>query len=315
MAIAARYLSRIQTLRQDNERFGLSMVLLSIPMSACIPVLGSVGSRMIDPVLFGAIVSLVGAFFLGIANLREIRDNWKRGIASEMMRLFGVGLFGTALANFLLFRGLSLTTGSNAAILLQVEPVYALLITTLFLGERPSRKQLLATALIITGAITVLCPGTFRVCKGDLLVLATPLFLVTANLLAQSCMRRGLSPQIVVTFRVFWGGILMTPFCLTGGSPLHIPWTSPLFVSSILGVALFGTGLSSLLWYMAISRVSLSRCTTIMSAYPVLAVVCSWVFLGESPQWTQIAGLVLVLTGIYGMCQRSGKTGHLVTRN
>lgn len=305
MALLTRRLSRIQALRSDDERYGLSLVLLTIPMSASIPVLGSIGSRMVAPVIFGALVSLVGTFFLGSFTWREIREGWHHGIRAEMGKLFCIGLFGTALVNLFLFWGLSLTTGSNAAILLQVEPVYALILTFLILGERPTRTQLLAMGLILTGAVTVLCPGTFSVCMGDILVLTVPLFFVIANLIAQSCMRRGLSPRIVVTFRVFWGGILLTLFGLFTVSWHDIPWTSSLFMTSVISVGLFGMVLNGLFWYMAISRVSLSRCTTIMSAYPVLAVVCSWLFLGESPQWTQAAGLVLVLTGIYKMCQRT----------
>lgn len=305
MAILARSIAGMQTLRRNNERYGLSLVLLGIPMQACVPVLGSVGSRMVAPIIFSALISLCGALFLGIFTWREIRSAWKQRIRSQLWHLFAVGLFGTALANLFLFWGLSLTTGSNAAILLQVEPVYALLLTFFVLGERPNRAQAVAMVLIMAGAITILCPGTFRVCAGDLLILAVPGFFVIANLLAKSCMGQGLSPKVVVTFRVLWGGCLLALFGLLTNSWHDIPWSSSKFITSVVSVGLFGMVLNGLFWYMAISRVSLNRCTTIMSAYPVLAVVCSWAFLGESPQWTQVAGLTLVLTGIYKMCQRT----------
>lgn len=307
MPIITNNLTYIQRLRQDDERYGLSLLFLVIPMSASIPVLGSVGSHMVAPVIFSALISLIGTLFLGVATRKEVLTEWNRGIRSQMGRLFCIGLFGTALANLFLFLGLSLTTGSNAAILLQVEPVYALLMTSFFYGERPTRTQLAATCLIMTGALVVLCPGSFRICAGDLLVLAVPFFFVIANMMAQSCMRRGLSPRVVVTFRVFWGGILLSIFGLVSDSWHAIPWSSPLFMTSVIGVGLFGMVLNGIFWYMAIARVSLSRCTTIMSAYPVLAVTCSWIFLGESPHWGQVAGLALVLTGIYKMCRQTGQ--------
>jgi drug/metabolite transporter (DMT)-like permease len=221
-----------------------------------------------------------------------------------MLKLLGVGLFGTALANLLLFKGLSITTGSNAAILLQVEPVYALILSFFVLGERPTKTQLFGTALIVSGAVAVLCPGTIRICRGDLLILIVPLLFVTANLLAQSCLRHGLSPRMVVTMRVTWGTVLLLPYVLFSGTWRTAPWNSPLFLSSLLAVSLLGAVLSSLLWYFAIARVSLGRCTSIMSAYPVVAVACSWGFLHEAPRISQIIGLALVLAGISRLCRK-----------
>lgn len=304
MAISAKSIPGIRRLQEDDEQFGLSMVLLSIPLSASLPVLGSIGSRMADPLAFTLLVSFVGTLFMASITWRDITRRWNSLLRPRLWKLFSVGFFGTGLANALLFKGLSLTTGSNASILLQTEPVYALILTFLLLGEHPTRSQLLATGFILAGTITVLCPGSFRICAGDLLVLAAPLCLVTANLFAQSCMRDGIPPRIVVTFRIFFGGMVQLPLALFSSSLRTVPWDSPLFITSVGTVAL-GATLASVCWYWAIAKVSLSRCTTIISAYPVLAVVSSWLFLHEKPQWPQAIGLFLVLAGISMMCRRN----------
>lgn len=66
-----------------------------------------------------------------------------------------VALF-TAAGQAFLFIGTKLTSGVNTGLLLQVEPIYSLLLGVIFLGETMGGGQIGATLIMVIGAMTFL---------------------------------------------------------------------------------------------------------------------------------------------------------------
>ena len=62
-----------------------------------------------------------------------------------------MSMAGTVMTSLTLTYGLTRIGAVAGVLLLQTEPVYSLVLSTIFVGERPSARQMLATATILVG--------------------------------------------------------------------------------------------------------------------------------------------------------------------
>ena len=203
----------------------------------------------------------------------------------------------------LFFYGVTLTSGINSAILLQIEPIYFLFIGYIFLNERITLKQIIFTFVIILGTLTVLYKGNFKVNWGDCLVLLTPLCWQVTHLQSKKLMAKdkNISPLIIATARTLYGGILL--FIVNyfwGVNQLNrLNDTKILFIILFQGVVGFAIQYS--VWYEAIKRINLSKATALVCIYPIFSIMLAWFVLKETPVINQLIGLGIILVGIFGL--------------
>jgi drug/metabolite transporter (DMT)-like permease len=83
-----------------------------------------------------------------------------------------------------------------------------------------------------------------------------------------------------------------------GGSPL-LPQLVKLLKSwrILAGIGIFG--ISSLLWFDLLSRMELSLLYPMVSFVYVIAFFVGWFWLGETPSWSRLLGIVVICGGIY----------------
>jgi len=118
----------------------LGAIWLTVCINSFIPILGYLAAGRISPPLFALAGSAVGfACFLPWALRNNKFPLYFRG--DLWPRLFAVGFFGSALPIAALVMALKYTTPANAAILGQIEAVYTIILSRLFLKERGSQKD------------------------------------------------------------------------------------------------------------------------------------------------------------------------------
>ena len=74
----------------------------------------------------------------------------------------------------------------------------------------------------------------------------------------------------------------------------------------MLGSVWIGGGLGDTAYIISMARIGVSRAFPVSSTYPVLTLIISILFLGESASWTVAGGLVLVLGGILLLGRSTG---------
>lgn len=215
--------------------------------------------------------------------------------------LMAVGLFNTALPFLCMFVALLYTTPSNASILNQTELLYSLILTWIFLGERPNKKQLLGSALLIAGVIIILMQNRFTPqWKGDIIVISSVWLYQVGHIFAKK-MPKELSPEFIAAGRAFYGALWMIPltYLLTFiGLPIVVkPALKSLIVIFYMG-AIFNT-FGNIFWYKAIRNMDLSKATAVMLSYPVFTFIISVVLGMDQISCYKIAGLVLAFSGAY----------------
>jgi len=277
----------------NNETKGLILIFICMVVSGLFPVIGKFAMGKLHPLFFSATSALVCAGFIFLFLLA--RGEVHTLFGKDFRLLLLIGLFGTGLSSLFFFYGTRLTSGINSALLLQIEPIYSLLLGYFMLKEKISGRQITLTLVIIAGITLVIYNGTFVLNRGDFLILATPLFWQLCHAFAKKALVRQ-SFYVVAASRTLFGGFfLLVANILAGRNDLSILDLNLFLLILFQGVVVYAVGF--LTWYSAIRWVNLSKGTTIAAPYPILSVIFAWLFLGEVPTMYHLTGLVLILSG------------------
>lgn len=218
------------------------------------------------------------------------------------LHLAGLGFCSSALPFLCVMIALNYTTPANASILNQTEVLYSLLLTYIFLGERPTAKQLIGTAMILTGVIFILLGAnkfTMQL-KGDLLVIATSWIFQVGHILAKK-LPPDLPEHFITAARAFYAFIFTIPltFILTffGIQPfITVSWQTVVCVL-FMGTAFYIFG--NYFWYIAIRNMDLSKATALMLTYPVFTYILSAIFGYDNITVFKTLGIIFALGGAY----------------
>ncbi len=288
----------------SKEKEGIILVIICVFIHGSQPILGKYGVSLVPPLFFASLTNLIAAVFLILLILARRENIFLLLKARYFLILLSIGFFGTTLSNILFFYGVRLTSGINSAILLQIEPLYALLIGYLLLKERINSRQIIATLFIILGTILVVYQGTSKLNWGDILVLLTPLCYQISHFFSKKLLNKtDLSPLFIATGRTLYGGIFL--FLLSQLAGIH-EWSilakhNMLSLFIFYGIVVYA--LSYLTFYEAIKRINLSKASTIISVYPAVSILLAWFILREVPDVYQLAGFFIILLGIFRLSQ------------
>ncbi|HER23782.1 MAG TPA: DMT family transporter [Candidatus Atribacteria bacterium] len=287
---------------EKQEKEGIICVIITIFIAGALPIIIKYGTGIINPLFFATFSSLIAGIFL--LKIAIIKGNW--GILIDKRYFFYfllIGFFGITLSNICFFFGVTLTSGINSSILLQIEPLYAILIGYLLLNEKITPKQIFFTAIIMLGTLVVVYRAKFIFNWGDLLVLLTPLCWQIAHFFSKRLMtnHKEVNPMLIATARTLYGGV----FLLILSSAKGINQYDKLGVRSVLLILLFqgiiGFALHYSIWYEAIKRLNLSKATTLVSVYPTFSIALARLILKEIPNFYQIAGFGIIIMGVFGL--------------
>jgi len=277
----------------------LGAIWLTVCINSFIPILGYLAAGRISPPLFALAGSGIGfACFLPWALKNGAFKLYFRG--DLWPRLLAIGFFGSALPIAALVLALNYTTPANAAILGQVEAVYTVILSTIFLREKICGRQLLGTALVLAGTMLIAFKERFTMrWTGDLIVLAVPLMYQVSHLFSKR-LPKDLDHVFVASARTLFATLGILPVFLLGFFTPVAHFEPTLRVLGIMlawGVVL--TAVNNILWYKAILNMDLSKATAIVLCYPVLTALLSHLFGIEKIQAYQVVGLCLALAGAY----------------
>lgn len=281
------------------------MAAATTAIAALQPVAMRFGATATDPLIFStlAVVSaaICAALVLGVRN--KLPQLIARRYAP---RLFLLSLSGTLATTLLLIYGLQKIDAVAGVILLESEPIYSLILASAFLDERPSRRQLLATATILAGIGSVFGAGrAFMPLYAAALVFLTPLFWQISHVISLRVMPP-LEPLTVTGARYIYTAVVLLPCALLIDYAVLPRLTFEIVLSGCLtGVIVYFLG--SLTWYGAISRLSLAWTTAlVIPGVPILSFAFAILLLGEHPSIRELAGIAIAIVGVAGLVTAKG---------
>jgi drug/metabolite transporter (DMT)-like permease len=286
-----------------RERIGLVFAGLCALNGAFVPAFAVLTTERADALF----VATVSSLFAGVAALVVLGARGEIGVLVRRREgpwLLAIGLLGTALAHTLFFLGAARTSAIEAALCLQVEPVYSLLAARVLLGQPITRRRLVASAVTLAGIGFAIGAHEAELSAGVPILLATPLCWQASHIVVLRALP-GISPPVLTGARYVYGGLLLALFF--GASrwldPRSAPIPDPATLRELLpllalqGVVLAYVGTS--LWYQAIRRLDLPRTTAIVvPSIPLLSFGASFLLLGEVATPAQWGGLALTAAGV-----------------
>lgn len=289
----------------SNFQVGLALAIANTIIGATQPVLTRYGAVRLDPMLFcAAVVSIAALCTLPILYVRgELPMIFDRRYAP---RLFLMSMAGTVATSLTLIYGLQKIGAVAGVILLQTEPVYSLILSVAVVGERPSARQLIATATILIGIGSVFYSGNaFSPIFAAMLLFVTPLFWQTSHVIGLRLMPP-LTPLSITGARFVFAAIVFIPMFLLHSSATLSQLADPMIVAVVFLTGFFVYFLSALTWYGAISRLSLSWTTAlVIPGIPLLSMLFATIFLGERPTSREVIGASIAIAGVLALVMGS----------
>lgn len=275
------------------------MAALCTITAAAQPALMRYGAVRLDPMLFAAGCAVVATLCV----LPVVYARGELGVLVDRryrMRLLLLSIIGTVVTTLTLIFGLRRIDAVAGTLLLQSEPVYSLLLATLFAGERPTLRQLAATGIIITGIVSAVSGGSgaYSPAWAAMLVAATPLFWQVSHILSLPVMPP-LSPVCMTGARYGYAAVALVLALATINPHAIMQLADPVALATIVATGVICYFLASLTWYAAINRLSLAWTTAlVIPGIPLLSILCAIVFLGERATRRDLIGILVSISGV-----------------
>jgi drug/metabolite transporter (DMT)-like permease len=250
---------------------------------------------------------VAGVLLLGLLRLIEN----KGGIGLRLRDLpvmVGLGFVGVTLNQIGYTVGLSLTSGSNGALIFATAPVWGLLLGIVLRLERGTWLGVVGLGLAVGGVALVVGGGLGSPeasAGGDLLVCVSAFSWGAYTVLSLPILRR-LDPLVVAGWTILLGGIAALPLAFTGFPGLSEPVTSVDWSSVGVGswmAAVYSTVLASgfaiAAWQANVSRLGANRVLVYMYLVTIFGFVLSVLLLGEGLSIEKLAGAAVILLGVY----------------
>lgn len=266
------------------------------------------GVATIPPVTLIAARTLIAAtvllIVLRIRGLRLPRD------AATWKRFFIQACLNTAVPFTLIAWAETTTDAGLAVILNSTTPVFAFLMTVLFIRHEPvSGRKMAGIAAGFSGIVLIVgvqaLNGVGKELLAQLAVIAASVCYAGAVIFGKNF--RGLDPMMPAAGSLLCGAALLAPLSLI----IDHPWTlspSATSIFALLALSVFSTALAFVIYYRLIRTLGSVGTTSQAYLRVPIGVAIGVIFLGENLPPTAWIGLVLVVIGVFSMTLPERKT-------
>lgn len=247
----------------------------------------------VDPIFLVSISSLIASIPF-VARL-IVTKKYKKLVSKNIVRSLIPIAFFTAIGHGFLFFGTKLTSGVNTGLLLQVEPIYSLILGAIFLGDIIGKKRIAATFIMILGAMTIVYKGTISPNPGDIFILLTPLMYQLSHTFAKKLLDNGTDISVILAGRQLGSGFILLLLAFVSNKS----FVSLLNFQNVGSATYLGLYLSLVvfLWYSIIKRIPLSVASSFLPLTAVSSLFGSVFFLKETISTQQYIGFILIMSG------------------
>ncbi len=212
--------------------------------------------------------------------------------------VIGASLFGTA---FCYYSAMQMTSTSTAVVLMYTAPIYVMLFSVLFFGEKFSKGKLIALIFMLVGCCLVsgIITGLKFDLWGILVGILTSFIYAGYNILTKVSMQKKLEPVTVTLYSFLFMSVISILVCepidLIGNVIAAPMPTIPLCIG--LGIVTFVMPYFLFTWSMKYLPAGVASALSVVE--PMAATVFSAVLFTEIPDVVSLIGIVLILGSVY----------------
>lgn len=248
-------------------------------------------------------VVLAGLLYLGagtgLTALAALRADARAGRESRLRRadlplVLGIVLSGAVAGPVLLLIGLRELSAVTAALLLNLETPFTILLAVVLFGEYLGGVETIATALVVLGAVMLSrVSGGFTASMAGVAAVAGACisWAIDNNLTQRLSMR---DPVSIVRVKAVAAAPITFGLALAVGEP----WPPSVAVASGMVLGFFSYGLSVVLAVRALRALGAAREAAYFATAPFIGALVSAGVLGERLGYRELAAMVFMATGV-----------------
>lgn len=299
----------------SSPRLGYVLVICAAALAGLIhsvskPMLGNsdVNIVEINPLTLAAVIFIINGLFF--TPIKKNGAGFSKIGQKNLMLLILIGIAEVS-AIITYFFGLKESTAVNASILTNGEIIFSLVIAIAIFREKLQKKESLPFSMIIGGVI--LLPVGYDLYQngmvmtnlvlGDLLILLSGIFYALDINMCKYVSDRVDAKKITQMASFAGGGfalflilIFQIPFDI---SMSHIP--------SIAVIGIFGTGVSTFFFLIALRLIGAVRTILLYSSTSAFGMIFAGILLHEEITVFSVISIVLVFAGVYWLRNRFGR--------
>ncbi len=241
------------------------------------------------------VASLFYAVVIGRSAVKE------RLLPSHGALLIGMALTGVIGFPLLLYRGLQLTTATDAVLINATGPLVTAVLAAILLNERLFPRHVLGGLTTFLGVAWIVGGGSserlhqWHVNVGDLYVLLAVVLWGLYSVIGRKATR--LRTVFSVTTISTWMALpLFLWGAAVGGQPTTVNWSWGLILA-VVYIGIFPSGVAFLSWNEGVRRVGANRAMVFYNMLPVYGSILGVILLGEPFGMQHLIGGGLIITG------------------
>jgi drug/metabolite transporter (DMT)-like permease len=278
--------------------FGFTLMLLLGVLWGIPYALTKISLATIPPLtLVAARVAIAAIALWIIAFSHGIKVPTQRSLVG---RLFVQGCIGCVIPYTLITFGQQTVHSALAAILNSTGPLFVCLINLTWMrGEPETFGRLtgigigLAGVVLIAGASALLDLG--RTTMGQMAIIAATFSSAVGVLHGRRFVV--IAPEVAAAGTLTWAAVVLVPLCFLFESPLSSKPTTGAIVALLLN-SIAATAIGFVIYFRLIRTVGSTGTASVGYLKPAVGVSIGCLFLGETPTWTAIIGLIAILLGV-----------------
>ena len=212
------------------------------------------------------------------------------------------GLSMTTFGYFGMFHAADFLSPGLATVIESLQPLLASLLAIVFLRERLGPAAWFGLVLGIIGVVLIAGPRIFAPGGASTALGIGFVVLATSGVAIGNIAIKMLSVEVdaamAMGLQLLVGALPITFLALVTETPSAINW-SPVFIISLLGLALPGTALAYWLWQTTLKSLDVSKAAAFSFLVPIIGVSLGAGFFGEPLTAGVISGVIFAAIGVY----------------
>lgn len=216
-----------------------------------------------------------------------------------LARIFGIAVISVALQYSLTFTGLTGLDASVAALIVQLEVPFLVLLGVVFLKERPGLRKWLGIALAFMGVVFIAGePKVGGAWVSLLMVVGGAFFWAVGQALVRTL--RSVDGLTLTAWIAVFGTpqLLVMSLIFEDGHVAAVRSAGPLVWTAVIYLGLVMTAFGYALWYTLVRRHPVSMIAPFLLLMPVFSVIGGVLFLGETLTGQILLGGAIVIAGV-----------------
>jgi drug/metabolite transporter (DMT)-like permease len=221
----------------------------------------------------------------------------------QLLGTLVLGLLGVFAYNLFFMGALARLPASRAALIIAMNPVITISISSLVLGERLSPPRWCGVAVALIGVWIVVSHGDIMsiasagVGVGELFMLAAVTSWALYTVIGRQVLK-GLSPLAATNYAALWGTAMLGAVAAPHFGELSASQFDWKVVVSLLYLGILGTAVAFVWYYTSIKRLGASVSAIFTNLVPVFGVLISVLVLGESLLASMLIGGAVAICGV-----------------